>query len=150
MIEDADKYIKSFVTENTEYITVHREACVHLDRSLQLIKSFGVKAGVAINPATPVWTLDCILDKVDLILVMSVNPGFGGQKMIMSALDKVRQLKGLKEERGYDFKIELDGGVTLDNIGDVIDAGVEIVVAGSAIFGAEDVKSRVSEFVNNI
>lgn len=150
MIEDADKYIESFVTENTEYITVHREACVHLDRSLQLIKSFGVKAGVAINPATPVWTLDCILDKVDLILIMSVNPGFGGQKMIMSTLDKVRQLKGIKEERGYDFKIELDGGVTLDNIGDVIDAGVEIVVAGSAIFGAEDVKSSVSEFVNNI
>ena len=150
MIEDADRYIESFVTENTEYITVHREACTHLDRSLQLIKSYGVKSGVAINPATPIWTLDCVLDKVDLILVMSVNPGFGGQKMIYSTLEKVRQLKKIKEEKGYNFKIELDGGVNTENIKEVVDAGVEIVVAGSAVFGADDITERVKNFVSRM
>lgn len=150
MIEDADRYIETFVTDNTEYITVHREACTHLDRSIQLIKSFGIKAGVAINPATPVWTLECILDKVDLVLVMSVNPGFGGQKMITSTLDKVIQLKKIREEKGYNFKIELDGGVNLDNVKDVVDSGVEIVVAGSAVFGADDIKTRVEEFIERI
>lgn len=150
MIEDADRYIESFVTENTEYITVHREACTHLDRSLQLIKSYGVKSGVAINPATPIWTLDCVLDKVDLILVMSVNPGFGGQKMIYSTLEKVRKLKKIKEEKGYNFKIELDGGVNTENIKEVVDAGVEIVVAGSAVFGADDITERVKNFVSRM
>lgn len=150
MIEDADRYIESFVTENTEYITVHREACTHLDRSLQLIKSYGVKSGVAINPATPIWTLDCVLDKVDLILVMSVNPGFGGQKMIYSTLEKVRQLKKIKEEKGYNFKIELDGGVNTENVKAVVDAGVEIVVAGSAVFGADDITERVKNFVSRM
>lgn len=150
MIEDADRYIESFVTENTEYITVHREACTHLDRSLQLIKSCGVKSGVAINPATPIWTLDCVLDKVDLILVMSVNPGFGGQKMIYSTLEKVRQLKKIKEEKGYNFKIELDGGVNTENVKEVVDAGVEIVVAGSAVFGADDITERVKNFVSRM
>lgn len=150
MIEDADRYIESFVTENTEYITVHREACTHLDRSLQLIKSYGVKSGVAINPATPIWTLDCVLDKVDLILVMSVNPGFGGQKMIYSTLEKVRQLKKIKEEKGYNFKIELDGGVNTENVKEVVDAGVEIVVAGSAVFGADDITERVKNFVSRM
>lgn len=150
MIEDADRYIESFVTENTEYITVHREACTHLDRSLQLIKSYGVKSGVAINPATPIWTLDCVLDKVDLILVMSVNPGFGGQKMIYSTLEKVRQLKKIKEEKGYNFKIELDGGVNTENVKEIVDAGVEIVVAGSAVFGADDITERVKNFVSRM
>lgn len=150
MIEDADRYIESFVTENTEYITVHREACTHLDRSLQLIKSYGVKSGVAINPATPIWTLGCVLDKVDLILVMSVNPGFGGQKMIYSTLEKVRQLKKIKEEKGYNFKIELDGGVNTENVKEVVDAGVEIVVAGSAVFGADDITERVKNFVSRM
>lgn len=150
MIEDADRYMESFVTENTEYITVHREACTHLDRSLQLIKSYGVKSGVAINPATPIWTLDCVLDKVDLILVMSVNPGFGGQKMIYSTLEKVRQLKKIKEEKGYNFKIELDGGVNTENVKEVVDAGVEIVVAGSAVFDADDITERVKNFVSRM
>ena len=101
MIENPDQYIDDFVTPQTEYITVHQEACVHLHRTIQNIKSKGIKAGVSINPATPVNTLECILADVDLVLVMSVNPGFGGQKFIPATLDKVRQLAQLKKEKGY-------------------------------------------------
>jgi len=146
MIENPDKYAPDFVTENTEYITVHQEACVHLHRSIQAIKALGVKAGVAINPATPVSTLECILDDVDMILIMSVNPGFGGQKFIPYALEKVKQLAQIKKERNLNFEIEIDGGITLDNVKEVIDAGVSLVVAGSSVFGAEDIAKRVAEF----
>ncbi|MBQ4651022.1 MAG: ribulose-phosphate 3-epimerase [Firmicutes bacterium] len=146
MIENPDKYIEDFVTPQTEYITVHQEACVHLHRTIQNIKSKGIKAGVSLNPATPVSTLECILDDVDLVLIMSVNPGFGGQKFIPGALEKVRQLAQLKKEKGYNFIIEIDGGITLDNVQEVIDAGVEMAVAGSAVFGAEDVVQRVKDF----
>lgn len=146
MIENADNYISDFVTENTEYITVHQEACTHLHRTVQLIKSQGVKAGVAINPATPVSALSCILDEVDMVLVMSVNPGFGGQKYIPSCLDKVKELDKIRKDRNLEFEIEIDGGINLDNIANVIDAGVDIAVAGSAVFKAEDVPARVRDF----
>lgn len=146
MIENPDRYIDDFVTPQTEYITVHQEACVHLHRTIQNIKSKGVKAGVSINPATPVSTLECILPDVDLVLIMSVNPGFGGQKFIPGALGKVRELAEVKRSKGLDFVIEIDGGITLDNIGEVMEAGVEMAVAGSAVFKAEDVVERVREF----
>ena len=146
MIENPDQYIGDFVTEQTEFITVHQEACVHLHRTIQNIKSKGVKAGVSINPATPVSTLECVLEDLDLVLIMSVNPGFGGQKFIPQTLQKVNELAAIKKERGLDFAIEIDGGVTLANAKEVMDAGVEIAVAGSAVFGAEDVVQRVRDF----
>ena len=146
MIENPDKYIEDFVTPQTEYITVHQEACTHLHRTVQNIKSNGMKAGESINPATPVSTLECILSDVDLVLIMSVNPGFGGQKFIAGTLDKVRELAEIKRARNLDFVIEIDGGITLDNIQEVMDAGVEMAVAGSAVFKAEDVVQRVRDF----
>ena len=146
MIENPDKYIEDFVTPQTEYITVHQEACTHLHRTVQNIKSKGIKAGVSINPATPVSTLECILPDVDLVLIMSVNPGFGGQKFIAGTLDKVRELAEIKRAKNLNFVIEIDGGITLDNIKEVMDAGVEMAVAGSAVFKAEDVVQRVRDF----
>ena len=146
MIENPDRYIEDFVTDKTEYITVHQEACVHLHRTVQNIKSMGIKAGVSINPATPVSTLECILPDVDLVLIMSVNPGFGGQKFIPGALEKVRKLAEIKKAQNLGFAIEIDGGITLENIKEVVDAGVEIAVAGSAVFKAEDITERVREF----
>lgn len=146
MIENPDMYIDDFVTPQTEYITVHQEACVHLHRTIQNIKSKGVKAGVSINPATPVSTLECILPDVDLVLIMSVNPGFGGQKFIPGALEKVRELAEIKRAKNLDFVIEIDGGITLDNISEVMEAGVEMAVAGSAVFKADNVVQRVKDF----
>lgn len=146
MIEDPDRYIEDFITDQTAYITVHQEACVHLLRTVQHIKAMGVKAGVSINPATPVSMLSCILDDVDLVLIMSVNPGFGGQKFIPGALDKVRELAELRARRGLEFAIEIDGGVSLDNAAQVMAAGVDIAVAGSAVFGADDAAERVRRF----
>ena len=148
MIENPDKYIQEFVTDKTEYITVHQEACVHLHRTIQLIKSLGVKAGVSINPATPIGVLEDILDDVDLVLVMSVNPGFGGQKFIPRALDKIKALDKWRKERGLDFLIEVDGGVTLDNAVEIAEAGADMLVAGSAVFGAEDIVKRTQDFKN--
>ena len=147
MIENPDKYAGDFVTPNTEFITVHQEACTHLHRSIQNIKSLGVKAGVALNPATHLGTLDYVIDDVDMILVMSVNPGFGGQKFIPKTLEKVRELAEIRAEEGLDFEIEIDGGITLDNVKEVMDAGVSVVVAGSSVFGAPDIEARVREFV---
>ena len=146
MIENPDRYIEDFVTDKTEYITVHQEACVHLHRTVQNIKSMGIKAGVSINPATPVSTLECILPDVDLVLIMSVNPGFGGQKFIPGALEKVRKLAEIKKAQNLGFATEIAGGITLENIKEVVDAGVEIAVAGSAVFKAEDITERVREF----
>ena len=146
MIENPDMYIDDFVTPQTEYITVHQEACVHLHRTIQNIKSKGVRAGVSINPATPVSTLECILPDVDLVLIMSVNPGFGGQKFIPGALEKVRELAEIKRAKNLDFVIEIDGGITLDNISEVMEAGVEMAVAGSAVFKADNVVQRVKNF----
>lgn len=150
MIENPDSYIKEFVTENTEYITVHQEACPHLHRTIQEIKALGIKAGVSINPATSLSTLDYILEEVDLVLVMSVNPGFGGQKFIGSALEKVKALKEIREYHNLKFEIEIDGGVTLENLEEVVSAGVDVVVAGSAVFGAKDVEFRTKEFLHMV
>lgn len=146
MIENPDMYIEDFVTPQTAFITVHQEACTHLHRTVQNIKSKGIKAGVSINPATPVSTLQCILPDVDLVLIMSVNPGFGGQKFIPGALEKVRELAEIKRSENLDFVIEIDGGITLDNIKEVMEAGVEMAVAGSAVFKADDVVQRVKDF----
>ena len=147
MIENPDKYLEDFVTEQTEYITVHQEACVHLNRTVQHIRATGKKAGVALNPATSLSVLDYCLEDIDMVLIMSVNPGFGGQKFISSALDKVKALHEIKKNKRLDFKIEIDGGINLENVRAVTDAGVEIVVAGSSVFGAEDVDDRVKKFI---
>ena len=148
MIENPDQYIGDFVTEQTEYITVHQEACRHINRTVQHIRSMDVKPGVAINPGTPVSALEYVLEDADLILIMSVNPGFGGQKFIPSAIRKAQELKGLREKYGLDFRIEIDGGINLANVKTVIDAGVEIIVDGSSVFKAEDVPARVQEFLD--
>ncbi|MBQ6401106.1 MAG: ribulose-phosphate 3-epimerase [Firmicutes bacterium] len=150
MIEEPDRYLEEFVTPQTEYITVHQEACVHLHRTVQHIRDTGVKAGVSINPATPLNTLESILPDVDLVLIMSVNPGFGGQKLIPSALDKIRRLAEYRDRAGLAFAIEIDGGVTLDNIRMVADAGTDIIVAGSAVFGAEKIRGRVREMIKEM
>lgn len=150
MIENPDKYVEDFITDQTEFIVVHQEACPHLHRTIQHIKSLGVKAGVAINPATSLSTLDFILEEVDLVLVMSVNPGFGGQKFIQSSIAKVEALKQIKDMHGLSYEIEIDGGIGLDNVSAVVDAGVELVVAGSAVFGAPDIDARVKEFLTII
>ena len=150
MIENPDRYLEDFVTPQTEYITVHEEACPHLNRTVDHIKSLGVKAGVAINPATPVSSLECIMEEADMILLMSVNPGFGGQKFISSVMDKARELAAIKKEKGYKFDSEIDGGVTLQNVKEVVEAGVEIVVAGSAVFKADSIEERTGEFIKEI
>lgn len=147
MIEHPDAYLEDFMTDQTEYITVHQEACVHLHRTLQHIREAGAKAGVSINPATPLIMLDEVLEEADLILIMSVNPGFGGQKMIPSALRKVEALRRIKEERGLRYQIEIDGGVNAENIAAVAAAGTDIIVAGSAVFKAEDIPGRVRELI---
>ncbi len=146
MIENVDRYIDDFVTENTEYITVHQEVCMHLHRTIDHIKSRGIKAGVSINPATPISSLENILEYVDLVLVMSVNPGFGGQKFIESSLEKIRKLKRIREENRYNFVIEVDGGVNLENGRKLVKAGADILVAGSSVFAADDVVKRVEKF----
>ena len=148
MIDDPDRYIKDFVTDQTEYITVHQEACVHLDRTLDYIKSLGVKAGVALNPATPAESVEWVLDKADLVLIMSVNPGFGGQKFIGYTLDKVKKLAEERDKRGLSFEIEIDGGAGLDNIDKIIESGTDIVVAGSSVFRSDDPAGTVKKMKN--
>lgn len=150
MIENPDIYIADFVTENTEYITVHQEACIHLHRTIQNIRSHGVKAGVSINPATPVCMIEEVLSDVDMVLVMSVNPGFGGQKFIPSALDKIRALDNIRKERNLDFVIEIDGGAGADNIDEILAAGTDIVVAGSSVFKKGDIDKQVKLLTQNM
>lgn len=147
MIEEPLKYIKDFVTDQTEFITVHREACEkNLDEVIDMIKGYGIKAGVSIKPGTPTSALEGYFDKIDLILIMSVEPGFGGQSFMEDQLTKAVELSALKKEMGYSYIIEMDGGISLDNIERVRDAGVEMAVAGSAVYKAEDVPERVREF----
>lgn len=138
MIEDPDRYIAEYVTPNTEFITVHQEACRHLNRTVQLIHSHGVKAGVALNPATSITSIEDILSEIDMVLIMSVNPGFGGQKFIPRALDKIKALDEIRKANGYKFEIEVDGGVNGDNVKALIEAGTDILVAGSYVFKAND------------
>ncbi len=135
MIENPDQYIPAFVDAGADWISVHQETCIHLNRTLELIHSHGVKPGVVINPATPVETLTEVLDMVHHVLVMSVNPGFGGQKFIPPSLEKVRKLALMRTARRADFRIEIDGGITTETIADAVRAGVEVLVAGNAVFG---------------
>jgi ribulose-phosphate 3-epimerase len=134
MITDPDRYAPIFIQAGADHVIVHQEACVHLDRTLRMIQSEGARAGVVINPATPVALLDEVLDIADQVLIMSVNPGFGGQRFIPNALEKVRTLAQKRRARGLHFPIEIDGGVTAENVADVVNAGVEWIVAGSSIF----------------
>ncbi|MDR2771582.1 MAG: ribulose-phosphate 3-epimerase [Clostridiales Family XIII bacterium] len=146
MIENADRFIPEFVTAQTEYIVVHEEACVQLGRTLDLIRDLGVKPGVALNPATPLCTLDCVLEDIDLVLIMTVNPGYSGQKFRPAGIEKVRRLAEIRGERGLSFQIETDGGVGLDNARTLAAAGVDIFVTGSSLFGAADAAEWVRAF----
>jgi len=144
MIENPDQYIENFAEAGADWISVHQEVCPHLNRTLHLIKSHDCLAGVVINPATPVETLSEVLDIVDYVLVMSVNPGFGGQKFISGAVQKIRKLAEIRSQRGYAYRIEVDGGVDLGTVGEVVRAGAEILVAGNAVFGKGDAKQNAS------
>jgi ribulose-phosphate 3-epimerase len=138
MIENPDQYIPEFAEAGADWISVHQEVCRHLNRTLHLIKSHDCHAGVVINPATPVATLSEVLEIVDYVLVMSVNPGFGAQQFIPAVLDKVKKLGEIRAARGYSYRIEIDGGVAMDTVTDIVRAGAEILVAGNAVFGHGD------------
>ena len=150
MIENADQYIPAFANAGADYISVQVEACTHLDRTLSLIRENGAKAGAVLNPATPICTLEWVLDKLDFILIMSVNPGFGGQAFIPSSLDKIRELKTILNDRGLSIPIQVDGGVSPKTIDDISAAGADIFVAGSAIFNTPDYAKAISDLRNGI
>jgi ribulose-phosphate 3-epimerase len=145
MIEDPDKYIKEFAESGADIITVHQEASVHLHRTIQNIRECGVRAAVSLNPATPVSNLEFILPYIDMVLVMSVNPGFGGQKFIPEALSKIERLKNIIVERQLKIDIEVDGGVHTDNVADVVRAGADIVVMGSAFYNSDNYAETVKK-----
>ena len=147
MIENPDQFIPDFAEAGADWISVHQEACVHLDRTLHLIKSHQALAGVVINPSTPVAALSEVLELVDYVLVMSVNPGFGGQKFLPNAVRKIRQLAEIRASRGLSFRIEVDGGIALETVTDVVRAGAEILVAGNAVFGGTDPKANVQKLL---
>jgi ribulose-phosphate 3-epimerase len=147
MIENPDQFIPLFAEAGADWISVHQEACVHLDRTLHLIASHGCKPGVVINPATPVEMLTEVLDLVHHVLVMSVNPGFGGQKFIPNALNKIVALARLRAERKLGFRIEVDGGVDLETVADVVKAGAELLVAGSAVFCHGDIRTSAQRLL---
>lgn len=149
MIVDPERYIKDFAEAGADIITVHAEACKHLDATIDLIKSCGAMAGVAINPATPVSTIKHVLDKVDMVLIMTVNPGFGGQKLIPYTIDKVRELCDLCNKLGVKIDIEVDGGINIDTIDSALDAGANIIVAGSAVFKG-DVKANAEALLEKM
>jgi ribulose-phosphate 3-epimerase len=146
MIEEPDKYLEDFIKAGADYLTVHYEASVHLHRTVHFIKENGIKAGVSLNPATPVWSLDHILPDMDMALIMSVNPGFGGQGFIQMSTDKIKTLKRLISEKGLHTLIEVDGGVKLDNALDIVSAGADILVMGSAFFHSKDYGKIVRQF----
>ena len=147
MIEEPMRYIDDFAKVGADIITVHAEACTHLDRTLDAIKEKGLLAGVAINPATPVSAIEPVLGKVDMVLIMTVNPGFGGQKLIPYTLDKVRELKKLLKEKGLKVDIQVDGVITLENVEQILDAGANVIVAGSAVFNGE-IEENVHRFLD--
>ena len=150
MIKDPDNFIEEFIAAGANYVSVHQEEVVHLHRTISRIKELGAKAGVVINPATPVSTLSEIIEFVDFVLVMSVNPGFGGQKFIDSSLKKIKQLAQIRIERKLKFKIEVDGGVTNNNIKKIADAGCDIFVAGSSVFAKDNISAATTELKNLI
>ncbi|MEC5319098.1 ribulose-phosphate 3-epimerase [Brenneria populi subsp. brevivirga] len=143
MVKPVDRIIPDFAQAGASFITFHPEASDHVDRSLQLIKDHGCKAGLVFNPATPLSYLDYVMDKLDIILLMSVNPGFGGQSFIPSTFDKLRQVRKLIDDSGYDIRLEVDGGVKVDNIGAIAAAGADMFVAGSAIFSQPDYRAVI-------
>ena len=147
MVEEPSRYIKDVVDAGADIITVHAEACRHLDRTIDAIKEQGVLAGVALNPATPLSAIENILPKVDMVLIMTVNPGFGGQKFIPYTLDKIRDLRKMLHERGSKADIEVDGGINFENVEAVMDAGANIIVAGSAVF-CGDIEENVKRFLD--
>ena len=147
MIENPDDYIPAFAAAGANWISVHQEACVHLHRTLQLIASHGCKPAVVINPATPVHMVDEVLEMVHHVLVMSVNPGFGGQHFIPGALHKIKTLAEVRESLGLTFRIEVDGGIALDTIGDVVRAGAELLVAGNAVFGHGNIRENAKKLL---
>ncbi len=146
MIENPEKYIKDFAQAGADIITVHQESTVHLHRVIQQIKNFGIKAAVALNPSTPLTTIEYVLGDVDMVLIMTVNPGFGGQSLIRSMENKVRKLRKMIDEKGLDIDIQVDGGVKLDNLKEVVDWGANVIVAGSAVFGSDDVIEATKMF----
>jgi ribulose-phosphate 3-epimerase len=150
MVEPVDRIIPDFAKAGASYITFHPEASRHIDRSLALIREAGCKAGLVFNPATPLTCLQHVIDKVDMVLIMSVNPGFGGQKFIPAALDKLREARALIDASGRDIRLEIDGGVKVDNIGEIAAAGADTFVAGSAIFGSDDYAATIAAMKSEI
>ena len=151
MIEKPERYISDFVNAGSDIVTIHAEASVHLHSTVASIKKLGAKAGIAINPSTPVSVLDCIIEDLDLVLIMSVNPGFGGQSFIESALGKISQVRNILEEKNLDgVEIEVDGGVKIDNIERVSAAGADAFVAGSAVFGSDNYRKTIEEMRRRI
>ena len=150
MIENPDLYIGDFVDAGADLINVHVEASTHIHRTIQLIKSYGIKAAVTLNPGTPLVVLEEILPELDMVLLMSVNPGFGGQSYIKATTDKIRRLKAMIDEKGLKCDIQVDGGINLTNVKEVIEAGANIFVAGSAIFNTENIAETVKAFRNAI
>ncbi|WP_455521491.1 ribulose-phosphate 3-epimerase [Parvimonas micra] len=142
MIEDPDRYVQNFKDAGAEILTVHYEACKHLHRTISYIKSLGMKAGVSLNPATNIEVLDYVLEDLDLVLIMSVNPGFGGQSFIPSAIDKIKNLKAKIRERNLNVIVEVDGGVKTTNVKDVIEAGADLIVSGSDVFADKENRIR--------
>lgn len=149
MIENADLYIEDFANAGADIISVHAEACPHLHRTIESIKENGAKAGVVLNPATTLFALDEIIEQVDMVLLMSVNPGFGGQKFIGSVLSKIELLRNTLDESGVELDLQVDGGIKPDNVGSIKQAGANVLVAGSAIFGSTDYKKAIEELRNN-
>mgnify|MGYP001163255160 CR=1 FL=1 len=148
MIDKPERYIKDFVDAGANIITIHQEATTHLHRTIELIKSYGVKAGVALNPATPLETIEYVLEYIDLILIMTVNPGFGGQKFIDSTKRKIIKAREMVKERNLNILIEADGGIKLDNFKEIVACGLDIIVVGSGIFDADDIVERTKMFKN--
>lgn len=146
MIEEPGRYIDEFAEAGADIITVHAEACTHLDRTIDQIKEKGLLAGVALNPATPISAIEPILGKVDMVLIMTVNPGFGGQTLIPYTMDKVKELRALLNQKRLKVDIEVDGGINLDNVSAILDAGANIIVAGSAVFQGE-IQENVTHFL---
>ncbi len=149
MIENPDRYIPQFAKAGAHIISVHSEACIHLHRTIQLIKDNGAKAAVALNPATSLNVIEHVLEDLDMVLIMTVNPGFGGQSFIESSLSKIDALRKMIDTRGLNVDIQVDGGIKVDNVKKVIDAGANIVVAGSAIFNSENITQTVKQFREN-
>ena len=149
MIDEPGRYIDDFVAAGADIITVHAEACKHLDRTIEAIKEKGILAGVALNPATPLSAIEYVLPKVDMVLIMTVNPGYGGQKMIPYTLDKIRELRGIVQRRGLHTDIEVDGGVKIDNVDQFLSAGANVIVSGSGVFKG-DLAGNVEAFLSRM